>query len=305
VEYPSRTTPKGSVLTAVSVDRVVRSRVYYVFECSICSKDVELWPLGSIVTNKYDLAKHVPCGCSGHPIYSEKQCRVLARRTAEIRGYRFLGWVGQYASQKTKCRLTCPAHGEWRSCGLKELLTGRGCPSCAMECRRVKRALTVEHCEARIAENLKGKTWLYAGLVDKFIGGHSRIILACPDHGCFESTFHYVNQGNYGCMRCAAGASGYDQTQPAYLYMLKSECDAYAKIGISGSLPRRMKHLKSVTPFGFSVFGTWFSCGMEVLQQERRFHSRFDRAGLKGFEGHSEWLKCTPDLESEFLSLLT
>lgn len=303
MEHPFRVTPKGGILTVVSVDRVVRSRPYYVFECSICSQDSELWPLGSIVACKYDLAKHVPCGCSSRPAYSIPQIAIRADRKARSQGYVFHGWVSEYRNNTTKCILSCPKHGEWRSCRLADLLAGKGCPPCAMESKKVKRALTLKYCEARIAENLKGKSWLYAGLVDEFIGGHSRVILVCVDHGCFESTFHYVNQGNYGCMRCAAGASGYDQTKPAYLYMLKSECDAYVKIGVSGSLPRRMRHLKCMTPFGFKLAGTWSSCGMEVLQQERRFHRQFESAGLSGFEGHSEWLKCTPELESEFLSL--
>ena len=164
--------------------------------------------------------------------------------------------------------------------------------------------MSLDYCEGRIRDKLSKTAWVYTGLVDAFIGGHSRVLIECGRHGYFESTFHYVNQGNFGCMSCAAGSFGFDQTKPAHLYMLKSKCGGYAKIGISGNIKRRMRHLKTVTPFDFRLLHKWASTGTDVLRREREFHSRFESAGLSGFEGYSEWLKCSPDLESEFLRLL-
>lgn len=64
----------------------------YIMECSICSKDTELWHYGSIVScsGSFRKAINYHCGCSVSPKYSRDQYDILCRRKAESLGFLFL-----------------------------------------------------------------------------------------------------------------------------------------------------------------------------------------------------------------------
>lgn len=55
------TTPQGGVLTVVDDNKLKCKSKRYICTCSICSKDEELWPLGSITSVSGRLnGKHFP-----------------------------------------------------------------------------------------------------------------------------------------------------------------------------------------------------------------------------------------------------
>ena len=56
----------------------------YVLTCIKCSKDIELFPIGSITSVISVLKTGAnPCNCSSHTVWKEDQYKVLVKREAE------------------------------------------------------------------------------------------------------------------------------------------------------------------------------------------------------------------------------
>lgn len=292
------TTRTGAVLTAIKLDHKKRSRSYFVWECSTCSADTELWPLGQIVTCKYDVKKYVPCGCSGSPAYSPEQMYIRAKRYARTINAKFLGWDSDYVGNSTKCVLLCDQHGEWRTCGFNDLKRGRACPGCAVARRASAKLLNEKYYVDRLAETFNEKDWAIHARLGNFIGANTRIEVLCAKHGIFTGTYHHLFRGAHRCTGCSL--YGYSLVKPADLYCLKSECSGYIKVGVTGNLPLRIKQLSAKTPFKFTVEAVWGASGKSAREEEKRFHLLFDSAGLKGFEGCTEWLKADPAIHQRF-----
>ena len=65
--------------------------------CNICSKDMEMWPHGTMIAHISSLDKgSLPCGCSKSPKLKEWQNKIKVQRECELRDYTFLGWDGDY-----------------------------------------------------------------------------------------------------------------------------------------------------------------------------------------------------------------
>ncbi|EOW9283502.1 TPA: hypothetical protein PX772_002836 [Vibrio cholerae] len=124
-------TDKGSTLTVVDVSHKSGSNAVFTLTCSICSKDKELFPDGSIKSRKADLEKGaVPCGCSNMPKWSQEQFETLIKRKCSLRGYEFQGFVGEWKGQKTYLRLYNPINDHtWESTNINSFLNlNAGCP---------------------------------------------------------------------------------------------------------------------------------------------------------------------------------
>ena len=101
-------TPKGGVITVVGVYSKGK-HPKFICECSLCSRDRELFPYGSITGIKSNLQKQrVPCGCSKHPYYTESQHKVLVIRECKVKGYIFYDWYGEYKGTETYISLYDP-----------------------------------------------------------------------------------------------------------------------------------------------------------------------------------------------------
>lgn len=121
------------------------------------------------------------------------------------------------------------------------------------------------------------------------IGYREKVSITCPEHGEFESDCNNFLASETACPQCAK--FGYQKSRPGYLYLLYSDCGSYMKIGITNNVSRRVKSLKSCTPFGFSLAAyRVFECGSEAMQKESELHRKFNSAGLRGFSGCTEWL---------------
>ncbi len=80
-----------------------------------------------------------------------------------------------------------------------------------------------------------------------------------------------------------------------------SDCGLYAKVGISNKYENRISILKKSTPFKFSLIELYSNIsGDLIFNLERMFHSKYESAGFKGFDGATEWLKFSPELLEEF-----
>lgn len=132
---PTFETPRGGVLTVLGWKGRSYSNKLYIARCSLCSQDEELFGQGLFSSPKNSLLARglKPCGCAARPVWSEDQYRIRVQREAEKQGCTFNGWVKEFKGSRTKCRLSCPKHGEWEGAGINDFLRGHGCMSCGRE----------------------------------------------------------------------------------------------------------------------------------------------------------------------------
>lgn len=91
---------------------------------------------------------------------------------------------------------------------------------------------------------------------------------------------------------------GFDNSKPAHLYLLKSNCGCYIKIGISNNYQDRLINLRDRTPFGFKLVGLYSSKGSVVRSMELFLHKLYPRAGFRGFDASTEWFHNTKELQA-------
>jgi len=132
-------TPKGGVITVVGISTSPRvdGHKKYLCECSICSKDTELFPdlFESVkrgLTGSKSRKPRVICGCTKFK-WSESQQVILVKREAALRGYTFSGWSGVFKGAKTKLHLYNPVTGNsWDSTTINNFNEGNGDPTFRM-----------------------------------------------------------------------------------------------------------------------------------------------------------------------------
>ena len=80
-------------------------KAVWIATCSVCSRDNELFPYGSIRVSPSELSVSgkLSCGCSKAPRLTERQNKVIVERECAKRGYKFINWAGKYEGvNKTK-----------------------------------------------------------------------------------------------------------------------------------------------------------------------------------------------------------
>ena len=96
----------------VGITRVSNGKRKLICECPICSKDTELWPYGSIITDPSSLKRgRLSCGCSSQVSRTENQYKVIVNRMCSDKGLIFLGWDGDFQRGNTFLRLMNPEIG--------------------------------------------------------------------------------------------------------------------------------------------------------------------------------------------------
>jgi hypothetical protein len=103
---------------------------YLILSCSVCDKDEELWPTGSIRSRYNQLSDgKIPCGCAVTLRWTEDQYKVRVQRECEKRGYIFYGWIGNFKGNTTKLSLYNPVtKNSWQTTCIGNLFQGRGDP---------------------------------------------------------------------------------------------------------------------------------------------------------------------------------
>ena len=120
-------------LKVVGVNGLKASDKRFTLVCNICSKDKDLFPLGSIISYKGSLQSGtLPCGCSKKYNWSEEQYMIRIKRECEKRGYKFLGFninKGCKVSSDTLIKLYNNATGNsWDTTNISNFFQGQGDP---------------------------------------------------------------------------------------------------------------------------------------------------------------------------------
>lgn len=276
------------VLSVVSeLPKQNRHRVV-LLTCSICSTDAELWPTGSIRAKVIKLNRGArPCGCSTHIKWKPWQNLVRAKRGAARQNLIILE-----NRPGDKVLVSCGNHAPFEK-ALKSLACrGTGCPDCWYESLRlclVEKARRIAEREAETGLKVWGEACGF-------------LTICCPTHGLYRATLDTFVRQRCGCPSCASG--GFKPHRDAALYVLKSECGGYLKVGISGDLGKRIGKLEVETPFRFKLDCFRVLEGFSARAIEKRAHLQFESAGLNGFDGSTEWLKANPSIRTFVLTAL-
>lgn len=195
----------------------------------------------------------------------------------------------QYVNSQTKVKILCEHHGVFEQTPNNHLAK-HGCPKCGGTHEKTTECFIKESSIAH------GERYDYS-LVN-YSKATSKVKIICKKHGVFlqKAYNHLMGQG---CSKCAK--TGFDTLSEGYVYFLISESGKHIKVGITNKLKQRLTRLSKCTPFSFSVIKYYQLDGETCRFLETYYHKSYASAGLKGFDGCTEWLKYSKELMSEIM----
>lgn len=302
------TTDKGGVLTVTGVvGRNSSGNAIFSLECSVCSKDEELFPAGSITSVKGGLVNgQVPCGCAFNPKWSQYQYATLIKRQCSERGYEFQGFVGKWKGATTYLKLHNLKNGNtWESTNVYSFLNnGVGCPLDGV----AKRITTQTEREEQIKEVLKVEGGMFLGWSGVYKNQHSKFHWICGEgHSCETSGNSFLS-GGCRCRTCkkikqCEGGIGYgyyhtrkeDQDNLYIIYFKKGN---YIKVGRSFDVKQRLKGLRKASnhkPKEIEILSVYTGKHKEVYDTEQWIHEELTERGF--YHEDSEWTVETFDTD--------
>ncbi len=217
-------------------------------------------------------------GCPACSRVAKPTTKEFINRAKKIHGDKYDYEKTFYKRAIDPVLITCKKHGDFEQLPHNHL-SGRGCVSCGKDIFIQKMRMSNE--EAK-------KICIKFGLQLLEYSGNStdKSTIKCAEHHVWFSSISKIQQGN-GCPMCSI--PGYNPSKMGYVYMLVSHDGNYMKFGLSNSPKKRIRTLKSCTPFDFVVRGWIAHKGQEAPKVETAFHKKCKSANLKGFDGCSEW----------------
>ena len=220
--------------------------------------------------------KGCPC-CSGNKKHTNES---FIEKAKEVNCHKYDYSMVEYVNAATKVKIVCPEHGVFEQTPANHL-KGRGCPDCGGS-----KKLTSEYF-IRKAREFHGENTYDYSKVD-YLNSRTKVRIVCPEHGDFEQTPNNHMKGN-GCPGCATGG-GFDITKTGFLYVLRSDCGRYMKIGITHNPKQRKAQLSRSTPFSFKRIELIEGPGEQIANLEKESLTKYQPAGFADvFDGYSEW----------------
>lgn len=253
-------TPKGGILTVVGIcENKSGSHKRYLCECSLCSKDTELFPelFSALKGTLRGSKKHkpsIPCGCSKHPTWSKEQFTILVKREAYKRGYVFIGYCTEFVGCNTKIKLHNPCtKNTWKTTSIERFLNGTGDPVQGyIDMKKVQKMSTAER-EKRIGDICSNEGLTFLGWVDGgYVNNKSKLKWLCKQgHLCENTTLSNFLNGKR-CPTCnnLEGFNGYYKGKAHvqdYLYVI--DLCMSTKVGRSFEVAKRVNGIRTVAGF--------------------------------------------------------
>lgn len=230
---------------------------------------------------------------------------IISRMIDEVcsrEGWRFVGFEGgDYTSVDGRAVLSCPAHGNFfrRIADLKS--RNYACPGCYRENMRKRNRMPEDEAIRRWEKSCRLKGMIFLGLIGAYEAADTnKAKLLCPKHGVWHTSYsNFVLTGST-CSACSR--VGFNYLREAFIYALGG--NGAIKIGITNSPDKRLEVLRKNTPFDFEVLEVvTVKSGNKARALEKRFHKKYETAGLSGFDGCTEWLKFNPEILEELRAI--
>ena len=215
----------------------------YIGFCKTCSLDQELYGEGYFKILKGNYSKGVvSCGCSSHTKWTKAQYEVLCRRAAQEKGYKFLGFAGEWRAQKTRIKIECDKGHIWETGNITRFLNQRrGCKDCGVEkVRCVKMKPDEEMIESFMKSGsfVEGTKFYRSDRKDSK-GFWSYWCVECPECGVTAESQGYDLQ--LGKKPCECTKS---RQKVAYINLIYSgSIPVAAKFGVCNSIDLRLRGL--------------------------------------------------------------
>lgn len=184
----------------------------------------------------------------------------------------------EYINDTTKLKIRCSEHGLFEQTPNNHL-RGCGCPDCG----NTKKHTNISFIEK--AKKVHGNHYDYS-LVN-YTNNKTKVSIHCLIHGMFTQipSDHMKGQGCPGCANY-----GFDRTKEGFLYVLRSECGRYMKIGITNKPEQRHKQLARTTPLSFECVELIEGQGDQIADLEKELLSCYQPAEFtETFDGSTEW----------------
>lgn len=213
--------------------------------------------------------------CSGTKKHNNESFINQARGT---HGEKYCYDMVNYINNSTGVIIICHKHGEFTQTPSNHL-GGNGCPDCA----GVKKYTNQSFIEK--ARTIHGHKYNY--LSSTYLNSQIKTSIMCPEHGEFKQTpsSHLSGQGCPGCANY-----GFDRTKIGFLYVLRSDCGQYMKIGITNKPDQRYMQLLRATPFSFKRIELIEGTGDKIANLEKELLTEYQSVGFtEVFDGSTEW----------------
>lgn len=233
----------------------------------------------------------------GHPL--DKDTAISEARTALLEsGVQLIEVAGEFKGSLTKLDVRCMRHpsNTW-VCSIsaarqtKMIRRGiRGCSECLGEVISKATVRDFSKYSERVHQKSLERGLAFVGIRGGYSGHSTDLEISCPTHGSWYCKLNkFLSDDTFSCPGCVT--CGFDQTKTGYTYLLSSDCGRYLKVGVSNYPKKRLARLRRETPFHFKVLEiVKFEVGKDALDLERGAHRKYQSAGLKGFDGCTEWL---------------
>lgn len=233
--------------------------------------------------------------CAGRALIGQEVREEEIIRLCNDRGLVFAGWENGYKTSDSNLLVKCPTHGNWTATFHNFVRRANGCPQC-----EGRYTPTIEEITWRVATQAAEKGIEFLGFEDDYKTiTKTRCKFGCPTHGEYTSALTDFIYSGSTCSKCSR--IGHDKNKPATLYLLRSTCGQFVKIGVSNNHNRRMKALATTTPFPFELLKFHrLDDGHRISKLEQILLAVLDDAGMKGFSGAREWRLWQPSVPGWF-----
>lgn len=203
-----------------------------------------------------------------------------------------------YTRSKDAVHIICQQHGVFKQMP-NHHLNGAGCPTCKRIAISLKKRSSITDFIGK-AKLIHGNRYDYSFSV--YQNSQIKVYIRCTEHGIFEQTPNDHLSGA-GCPTCAK--SGFDRTKNGFLYVLRSDCGRYMKIGITHDPKQRYSYLSKATPFSFKRIELVESTGYHIANLEKELLAEYQQAEFtETFNGYSEWRLWDDSIRHKLISFM-
>lgn len=218
------------------------------------------------------------------------------KKAVRIHGNKYSYSLVDYVNNSTRVKIVCQIHGVFEQTPDSHVNRKSNCPAC------VGKKLHTNNSFIEKAKKVHGENTYHYTLV-QYVNVMTKVKITCPTHGDFEQT-----PGNHlsgqGCPGCATGG-GFDRTKKGFLYILRSECGKYIKIGVTHKPSKRHSQLSRVTPFSFKCIELIEGPGEQIANLEKELLAKYQPAGFtETFDGYSEWRLWSESIRHKLISFM-